>query len=503
MKTLQQITSGLSAVCLFPSYTFATAVSANVSPSILDLTVSEVAHFVDSLRTALHRPVCLSKLESPERLLSLFVYPQPAAMVLSSNVTAVYVEGFAVHRPNCVTDDRATFALLNAFMTAIGWRMRVHGPHYGTLLPAEFLYHAAVNVTLWLSYDNGKERMILPQQPDARGHFATVGRIPMIAESRFEPPLPQQSISPRSCCDTGTAASGCGQTLDLGLVASDSSGEMMECRLTVLVVPPIGLTVVADIDDILRTTEIWDPYTMFRSTFLSPLRPWLNMSSILKSWCRASEQIHFHYVSDTPDRAAGRIDLDGISRYYPSGTFDFRPWSFRDLLRSPRYRNLKQTMQMLPNRTFVLIGDTATGSTLSAYSRLAHEHPDQVQCILIRDVGRTEPANWIVPDLHQMPRHKTVLFTTPDDLKGASAHIRALAAGSATGCGPLARHDVFPARPRGFVASWFHTLDALQAHFVACLLYFEYRPARACPFDRRPGTVFRFGGGMEPAHDGR
>nr|POE48714.1 hypothetical protein CFP56_38810 [Quercus suber] len=477
------------------------ATPSKVAKSVLDLILDQISEVWGSLDMVRSVPSCLPKAWEPADLISLFIYQQPAAMVPECGIIDAYIEGFASVRRSCTTRNvTMTFALLNIFMTAFGWSMPNDGQHHDSFLPAEWLDQPAENVTLWL--EHGKEKVSLSQHTDLRGHFATRGLIVVDEEPEIGP-APSSCNSPsRQCCEyAGSTASSCGKIVELDLDGSSSNGEVERQRLEILVVPFSGLTIISDIDDILRPTEIWDPYIMFQSTFLLPLQPWLNMPAILRSWCRATPHIHFHYVSDTPDRAAGRIDIDGIGKHYPRGTFDFRPWSFHDLLKSPRYTNLKQTLTMFPNRSFILIGDTATGSTLSAYARLEKEHPHQVQCILIRDVDRTEPANWIMPDLAQMPRNKTVLFATPDDLRAAQAHIRALAEGTATGCGPFSANDTFPPHPMGFLRSWFHTLDMLQKHVLACMLFYEFRPVSLCPFDRRAGTVFR-DGGREPRHDG-
>lgn len=64
----------------------------------------------------------------------------------------------------------------------------------------------------------------------------------------------------------------------------------------------------------------------------------------------------------------------------------------------PRYHNMKRLLETFPQRTFVLLGDTSSGSTAAAYTRIAREHPDQVRCILMRDTAKTERGDWHVAD---------------------------------------------------------------------------------------------------------
>nr|POE96908.1 hypothetical protein CFP56_63733 [Quercus suber] len=502
MKARYRTLNTILAVCVQLNGGMVAATPSNAMRPILELALGQIAGFWGSLNMALSVPVCrLNRSRSSDQI-SFFVYQQPAAMISGTEAVFFYVEGFASIHPSCETSTvTKTFALLNTFMTAFGWRMPDDGQHYGNLLPCEWLYPAAKNVLLWLQH--GESNVSFSRYTDARGHFAVEGFVAVHEEPDVGRALSLRRNPTQGSCDSHEATNfSYGKTVEIVLAGTSSQGEVERQWLEVVVVPFFGLTIISDIDDVLRPTEIWDPYAMLQLTFLSSLQPWLNMPSIFKSWCRATPHIHFHYVSDTPDRAAGRIDMDGIAKYYPRGSFDFRPWSFHDLLKSPRYSNLKQTLTMFPNRSFILIGDTSTGSTLSAYARLEKEHPQQVQCILIRDISRTEPANWIVADLAQMPRSKTVLFSTPDDLKGARNHIRALAEGTATGCGPFRTSDTFPAHSMGFFRSWFHTLDLLQKHVLECMLFGEFRPVSLCLFDRRRDTVF-LDGGREPRHNGR
>lgn len=78
-----------------------------------------------------------------------------------------------------------------------------------------------------------------------------------------------------------------------------------------LVVPPIGLTIISDIDDILRVSEIWDPKQAFLDLFTRPYQPWLDLPSVFASWKAAVPDAHFHYTSDVPELS---------SAFYANGT---------------------------------------------------------------------------------------------------------------------------------------------------------------------------------------
>jgi len=235
-------------------------------------------------------------------------------------------------------------------------------------------------------------------------------------------------------------------------------------KWAVYLVPPVGLTISSDIDDVLRVAEVWNWKQAMLWLVARPYKAYKGMPEILKSWI-LDDTTHFHYTTDTISLNAP-FYISGTEREYPKGSWDFRPWSlderemvnvftapFRpnsshDVYHSTplkemsdsRYWNLKRLLQQFPQRQFLFIGDTSTSSTCSAYPRLAKEHPDRVACILIRNTRATEEADWQSSDTHHflsLPRHKYFFYDKPEDLLNISVdHLRNVAVGKATGCFP-------------------------------------------------------------------
>ena len=151
---------------------------------------------------------------------------------------------------------------------------------------------------------------------------------------------------------------------------------------------------------------------------------------------------------------------------------------------SPRYNNLKKLLESFPKRRFVLVGDTATGSVLSAYGALVKEFPKQVHCILLRDVSATEPANWIEPNLKAIPKDKHRLFAKPDELLPGSVTLtQRLADGRGQGCGDLTFAST-ATRHRGNLVSWIITIWRGVSSYVFCLVQFDMREDSLCRFDK-------------------
>lgn len=70
---------------------------------------------------------------------------------------------------------------------------------------------------------------------------------------------------------------------------------------TAYLVPPTGLTVVSDIDDILRVTKIYEPEQGLLNSFARPFRPWENMPDIYRNWSISLPNLHFHYLVSLPN----------------------------------------------------------------------------------------------------------------------------------------------------------------------------------------------------------
>lgn len=71
---------------------------------------------------------------------------------------------------------------------------------------------------------------------------------------------------------------------------------------TAYLVPPVGLTIVSDIDDVLRVTKIYQPEQGLLNSFARPYTPWMNMPEIYANWSSSIPDFHFHYLTTTPEQ---------------------------------------------------------------------------------------------------------------------------------------------------------------------------------------------------------
>lgn len=76
----------------------------------------------------------------------------------------------------------------------------------------------------------------------------------------------------------------------------------MSGNATAYLVPPTGLTIISDIDDILRITKIYQPKEGLLNSFARPFTPWMNMPEIYANWSASIPDFHFHYLTTTPEQ---------------------------------------------------------------------------------------------------------------------------------------------------------------------------------------------------------
>ncbi|KAF1848191.1 uncharacterized protein K460DRAFT_277698 [Cucurbitaria berberidis CBS 394.84] len=192
---------------------------------------------------------------------------------------------------------------------------------------------------------------------------------------------------------------------------------------TAFLVPTEGITFISDIDDILRVTKIYNPKEGLLNSFARPFTPWLNMPDIYANWSRTlPNNTHFHYLTTTPEQAT-RLYMDFIYKTYPGGSFDTRPLNFSDGSATLTIRKflLTKVFETFPKRKFVLVADTSNSDVMKDYPQLAHDYPQQVQCIFLRNTSATDSEMWFpynTEGFKGLNNKSYMFFREPNDLAG-------------------------------------------------------------------------------------
>ena len=191
---------------------------------------------------------------------------------------------------------------------------------------------------------------------------------------------------------------------DNGLMAGNSTSQIQRMNVytngsingnaTAYLVPPKGLTIVSDIDDILRITKIYEPKEGLLNSFARPFTQWMNMPDYYANWSRSIPDFHFHYLTTTPEQVT-RNYMDFIYKTYPGGSFDTRPLNFSDVSATLSIRKflLNKVFETYPERKFILIADTSNSDVMRDYPQMVTDFPNQVQCIFLRNTTATDSGD--------------------------------------------------------------------------------------------------------------
>ncbi len=205
----------------------------------------------------------------------------------------------------------------------------------------------------------------------------------------------------------------------LGLtVASGNPNRVLSGEL--FLIKPTGLSVISDIDDTIKITEVRDREAMLRNTFLRPFRPAPGMAALYERW-RTNNHAQFHYVSASPWQLYPALAEFRRTNGFPAGTFHLKTLrvkdeSFLDLFQSPveyKLGVIEPLLAKFPQRRFILVGDSGEADP-EVYGEVARRHPQQIERILIRDVtGEDENAERHRVAFRDVVREKWRIFKEP------------------------------------------------------------------------------------------
>ncbi len=155
--------------------------------------------------------------------------------------------------------------------------------------------------------------------------------------------------------------------------------------------PPSGISVICDIDDTIKHSNVTDIRELLRNTFLRPYRavdPVVALCRVL-----AASGAAFHYVSASPWQLYPALSAFMRVRSVPDGTFHLKHFRLNDssalALLSPPERFKRGVIEPLlrgwPRRSFIFVGDSAERDP-EIYGDLARRFPRRVAAVIIRDI---------------------------------------------------------------------------------------------------------------------
>ena len=186
-----------------------------------------------------------------------------------------------------------------------------------------------------------------------------------------------------------------------------------------------GTSVISDIDDTVKFSNVADKRELLRNTLLREFIPVEGMPETYRRWREAGAD--FHYVSSSPWQLS-----DPLCRFLgqaglPAGSMHLKLFRLKDStplgrLRS-RKRGKRRTIDRIiddfPGRRFVLVGDSGERDP-EIYASIAQRRPEQISGILIREVpsksSRAKVRERLAKLARRLPSDCLTVFQSPDEL---------------------------------------------------------------------------------------
>jgi hypothetical protein len=222
----------------------------------------------------------------------------------------------------------------------------------------------------------GSERYALDRS-SADGHFHGVVRLSVADVEKMTPPhlTPDGRLTYHAVTD---------------------EDDPRDFRGTVQLIGRTGTSVISDIDDTIKITEVSDRAAMLANTFLHDFEPVAGMAELYRRW--AGQGARFHYVTASPWQLYEPVSTFLRSSGFPDGTYHMKSFRVKVDGLAALFGSPKDTKQQVieaiiadfPNREFILVGDSGEKDP-EIYGAVACKYRRQVARILIRNVTN-EPA---------------------------------------------------------------------------------------------------------------
>ncbi len=157
-------------------------------------------------------------------------------------------------------------------------------------------------------------------------------------------------------------------------------GDLRQFRGVVHLIEPVGLSVISDIDDTIKVSEVLDKRKLLHNTFCEPFSAVEGMPELYSQWANAG--LAFHFVSSSPWQLYEPLASLLSDAGFPAGTLHLRQFRVKDrsvlnLWADPLTTKppvIEELLQAYPARRFVLVGDSGERDP-EVYALIARKYP--------------------------------------------------------------------------------------------------------------------------------
>jgi hypothetical protein len=219
-------------------------------------------------------------------------------------------------------------------------------------------------------------------------------------------------------CLVGDGGSAC-----IGFQAALPAADQRAFRGEAFLLEETGLSVISDVDDTIKITQVSDRKKMMRNTFAKEFEPAPGMAKLYQRLAR-EQGAQFHYMSASPWQLYEPLAVFMTQRGFPPGTFSLKEFRWKNnhafsLFVDPeKYKPtvIEPLLKQFPKRRFILIGDSGERDP-EIYAALARKFPGQIERIYIRNVtGEPADAARYQKVFTGLPPGLWQVFTRPEEL---------------------------------------------------------------------------------------
>ncbi len=186
----------------------------------------------------------------------------------------------------------------------------------------------------------------------------------------------------------------------------------------VQLIPEEGLTVISDVDDTIKISEVLDKKVLIKNTFVKPYKTTKGFPEYYKTLKK--QGAYFHYVSASPWQLQPSLK-PFMDAHYPKGTiilrnFRLKDSSLLDFLKSSaeyKVKQIKNIIERYPKHQFILIGDSGEHDP-DVYAKIYQLFPKNIKAIQIRAVAGSDLTDQrFEKTFHSIPKSLWQVFDKP------------------------------------------------------------------------------------------